>query len=626
MKNDQKLRPLHQRIINLRRVAPLVILALAGLHQLTLWTLQPWVSPVYRRWLAVALYGLSGSLAVWFVLDWLAKKIAQHEQTEADLRAAHENLAENHRQLLAVHDIGCEIASASEMQQVLDLAARAPSHLTEAVGSTIITFDDDRDRLKLDMAWGLSDAYLGGLRQRMEAGVSATRCQQCTSLKAHLSIDCPLFVGMEELARHEGVKSLVCLPLVRNQQRDGIISAYYPSPNGPPEEQIQLLNIVTTEISSALDRARLQTSQMATLYAVENLTQTQHNLDDLLAQVLEATLSGWDACGGGILLYDQADAAWHHWTQQGLGDTPNHPHFELAVRLAEEARQRRQPILIPDMSQYPAWSLAGDGGPDSAAVAPLIASNQLLGVLVMMAQKPNLFQPRQASFFSAIAHQAALAINNAQLYARVQQMAMLEERYRLSREIHDGLAQTLSFLGWHLDHLTTLLTKGQLDKLADELATGQHMVREAYMNVREAIDGLRLPGEHKGITVALQEQIVDFEERTGIETSLEINAEPESLPAETELQLLRIVQEALVNVRKHACAQHVWVRLNDETYNDRLILTIADDGCGFDPALPRGRKHLGMSTMRERAQSQGGDFSVVTGPKQGTRIRVTLPT
>ena len=89
---------------------------------------------------------------------------------------------------------------------------------------------------------------------------------------------------------------------------------------------------------------------------------------------------------------------------------------------------------------------------------------------------------------------------------------------------------------------------------------------------------------------------------------------------------MRIVQEALVNTRKHASAQHVWVRFHTQEHDSRLTLTIADDGCGFDPALPRGRKHLGLSTMRERAQSQGGDFSVVTGPKQGTRIAVTLPT
>jgi len=622
----QKSRPLHQRIINMRRVAPLVILAVVGLHQLGLWTLQQWVSPIHHTWLAVALYGLSGSLVVWLGLDWLAKKVAEHEQTEIELRAAHENLAENHRQLLAVHDIGREIALASDLQQILEVAARAPSHLMGAVGSTFISFDEERDHLKLDMAWGLSDAYLAGLHQQMEAGIPTGRCRQCSPLKARVSGDCPLFVGLEELAGHEGIQSLICLPLTRNQKRDGIINAYFPSPDGPPEEQIQLLNIVATEIAAALDGARLRTRQMATLYAVENLSQGQQDLDGLVTQVLESTLTGWDSCGGAILLYNEVEATWHHWTQRGLENSFDHPQVELALHLAEEVRQHRYPIIISDLSQDSSRILIKDSGPRSAAVAPLIVSNELLGALVMISKKPKLFQPHQTPFFSTVAHQAALAINNAQLYAQVQQMAVLEERYRLSREIHDGLAQTLSSLGWHLDHLATLITKGHLNRLEKGLTSSQRMVREAYMNVREAIDGLRLQSEHEGgMMAALQEYITDFEDRTGIQASLEMNVEPASFSAEMELQLMRIVQEALANTRKHASAQHVWVRFHAQENNGGLTLTISDDGCGFDPALPRGRKHLGLSTMRERAQSHGGDFSVVTGPKQGTRITVTLP-
>lgn len=617
---------LHQRIASLRWVILVVILALVALHQLMLWGVLRWAPVAYQTWLAVAFDVLLGGLVIWFALNWLVKNIAHQQQTEAELRQAYDKLAETHRQLLAVHDIGCEIASASDMQRVLELAARAPSHLAGATGSTVVTFDGESNRLKLDMAWGLSDAYLEGLHQRMEVGISAGRCEHCNPLKAGLSNNCPLFEGMEELARREGIQSLVCLPLIRTQKREGIISAYFPSPDGPPEEQIQLLNIVANEIASALDNARLRTSQMATLYAVENLTQVQQDLDDLLAQVLETTMAGWSTRRGAILLYDEADATWHHWTQRELGDGPAHPHFELALHLAEEVRQGRQPILIPDLSRDPARSSPAGDELCSAAVAPLLVGNELLGALVLITDRPNIFQPRQASFFSAIAHQAALAISNAQLHAQVQQMAVLEERYRLSREIHDGLAQTLSSLGWHLDHLRTLLAKGHLDILEKELVAGRHMVREAYMEVREAIDGLRLQSEHdEGLVTALQECLIDFEDRTDIKTALEIETDPVVLSRETELQLLRIVQEALTNVRKHAHARHVWVRLHSQEDNGQLTLTIADDGQGFDPALPRGRKHLGLSTMRERAQSRGGDISIVTGPKQGTRITVTLP-
>ncbi len=621
MSKNKTSRLLHQQIAKWRWIAPIAILALAALYQLLFSALKGWIPSDYDDWLIIAVYGLSGGLVAWFALDWLSQKMAQQERTEAELRAAHESLAKTHRQLLAVHDIGQEIASASDMQKVLELATRAPTHLAGAKGSTIITVDREQGRLKLDMAWGLSDKYLNTLRRRMEAGIPSARCLDCQPLAARLGGDCMLFGGMDELAYKEGIQSLICLPLMRDTQCEGFINAYFPSPDGPPEEQVQLLNIVATEIAAALDSVRLRSNQKTTLYVIERLTHTEPDLDDLLGQVLDITLAGWGVQNGAILLYNESEAAWHHWTQRGLADDPTHPHFLLAVQLAEAARQSGQPILIPDLATY----TTNSNGLRSGAVAPLFEGRKLLGVLLMTTQQLNFFQPRQAPFFAAIAHQAALAISNAQLHGQVQQMAILEERYRLSREIHDGLAQTLGSLGWHLDYLKTLLDKNDLQTVTNELETGRQMVRDAYLDVREAIDGLRLQSDHSGdFNSALAECVAEFEDRSGVRATVEANTQPVSLPTEMELQLLRIVQEALTNIRKHANASNVWVRLQYLERDNRLSLTIADDGVGFDPALPRGRGHLGLSTMRERAQSQNGELMVVTGPKQGTRLTVTL--
>lgn len=596
----------------------MAILAVVALYQLFLSML-----PAGNfDWLVIIIFGLAGGWVAWFALGWLARRIVRQEEVEAALRAVHESLAETHRQLLVVHDIGREIASATDLQQVFELAARAPTHLAGAKGSTVITVDQEQGRLKLDMAWGLSDEYLNRLRRRMEGGLPSVRCLSCQPLAARLGGDCVLFGGMDELARREGIQSLLCLPLKRNDQCEGFINAYFPCPDGPPEERVQLLNIVATEIAAALDSVRLRTNQQATLYVIERLTQTEPGLDELLAQVLDITLAGWGVQGGAILLYNEAGAAWHHWTQRGLGGSPTHPHFELAIELAEEARRRGQPILIPDLTRH------SPHGHDlrSAAVAPLYEAGRLLGVLLMATSRLNFFQPRQTPFFAAIAHQAALAISNAQLHTRVQQMAILEERYRLSREIHDGLAQTLGSLGWHLDYLRTLLDQGELDSLQLELERARQMVRAAYLDVREAIDGLRVQSDHPGnLPAAIEECVAEFEQRLDVAVALEMDQPPEALPAETALQLLRIMQEALTNIRKHARATQVWIRLQHLAEEDCLSLTIADNGVGFDPALPRGRGHLGMSTMRERAQSQQGDLTIVTGPDQGTRLTVTLP-
>jgi len=357
---------------------------------------------------------------------------------------------------------------------------------------------------------------------------------------------------------------------------------------------------------------------------VENLTRLQQSLDDLLEQVLATTLAGWGAESGAVLLYDDAAATWHHWAQQGLGDSPGDPSLGLAIHLAEEARRAGQVILIPDLDRRLGLDPTVVQGATSAAAAPLVAGGEFLGVLVMASHRSRLFQPRHASFLLAIAHQAALAISNAQLHTQVQQLAILEERYRLSREMHDGLAQTLSSLGWRLDHLKMLLSKGDVEGLARELSDTRQAVRDAYLDVREAIDGLRLAVDHEGgLVAAVTEYVTDFEKRTGIRSHFWADDSLPDLAAQTDLQLLRIVQEGLTNVRKHAVAHHVWVRL--QSTSEGIELIIADDGQGFDPHLPRGRHHLGLASMRERAQSLDGGFTLATSPGRGTRITVTVP-
>jgi signal transduction histidine kinase len=146
------------------------------------------------------------------------------------------------------------------------------------------------------------------------------------------------------------------------------------------------------------------------------------------------------------------------------------------------------------------------------------------------------------------------------------------------------------------------------------------------MDVREAIDGLRLAADHAGgLTSVLAEYVEDFEDRSGIETDFQVDSAAAAPPLapEAELQLLRIVQEGLTNVRKHASARHAWVTLRYSL--DQVELTVADDGRGFDPRLPRGRQHVGLTGIRERAHSLGGTVTIATSPGQGTRLTVTAP-
>ena len=158
--------PLHFQLRRIRWLAPVMVLILAALHQLLLQNAIDLFFPHLAEAARLLVYTFTGSIVAWIGLSWLATAVAQRAEAEMDLRAAYEELEANHRQLLALHDFGQNLAAAGDKQAVFELAARAPLHLTGANSSTIVTFDGENGdgRLKLDSAWGLSENYLKALR------------------------------------------------------------------------------------------------------------------------------------------------------------------------------------------------------------------------------------------------------------------------------------------------------------------------------------------------------------------------------------------------------------------------------------------------------------------------------
>ena len=211
--------------------------------------------------------------------------------------------------------------------------------------------------------------------------------------------------------------------------------------------------------------------------------------------------------------------------------------------------------------------------------------------------------------------------------ARLQ--ATIEERHRLARELHDGLAQVLGFVNAKASAVRLLLQNNQPAEAAAQMRQLEAAARNVFADLREAILNLKTtPQADHTFVRTLQEYIARFRELSGIATELHVEAGAENLPLqpETEVQLLRIVQEALTNVRKHAGAGRAWVQLTPNGGRNACV-TIGDDGHGFDLAAAEReqRLHYGLATMRERAEAAGGEFRVDSAPGAGTRITVGLP-
>jgi signal transduction histidine kinase len=204
--------------------------------------------------------------------------------------------------------------------------------------------------------------------------------------------------------------------------------------------------------------------------------------------------------------------------------------------------------------------------------------------------------------------------------------AVMQERERLSRELHDGVAQLVAHLLLRLDTIKELVEANRPEEAEAELERLHGVADEIYEDIGESIAGLRTNVTERGLVRALQDYVDQFEERHQIPTSLRTDDAADQLSPLAALQLFRLIQEALTNVRKHAAAREATVTLLSDG-SGQLKVVVADDGRGFTPGSQRNGKAspLGLTSMRERVEALGGTFEVNSQPGSGTQVTATVP-
>ena len=266
----------------------------------------------------------------------------------------------------------------------------------------------------------------------------------------------------------------------------------------------------------------------------------------------------------------------------------------------------------------------------SLLAVPVASHGRVLGNLYLTEKEASpAFDADDEETLTRFATLAALAIENARLHRQIQAMAVTEERERIAREMHDSLAQVLGYVNTKAQATEAFLAQGQLERAEANLAQLAEAARAAYADVREGILGLRASlGEDRTFLQTLEEYLVQWQGQSGVAVALQTSPpegfEPRLSP-HAEVQVLRIIQEALTNVRKHAGAHQARVRLRiDDSF---LEACVEDDGAGFDPdALTRSQvPRFGMATMRERAEAIGGTLDVASEPGRGTRVTARIP-
>lgn len=246
-----------------------------------------------------------------------------------------------------------------------------------------------------------------------------------------------------------------------------------------------------------------------------------------------------------------------------------------------------------------------------------------IGILTLYFKRPYQEKIANIRLIETLCNQLGIAIESQRLILRDKQFAVVEERNLMAQELHDNIAQSLSFLNLQVQMLSMALKNNETDKINETLSYIQEGIKQSYDEVRELLINFRVKIHPQSFIESVKSVIQRFEKQTKINVELQIYGDCSSLDPVSQLQIVFILQEALSNVRKHANAQNVNIEINNQT---QFRLHIHDDGDGFDQQQVEKKQynHVGLTIMRERTQKIQGQLTIDSVKNQGTSITLTL--
>ncbi|MDZ4162375.1 MAG: type IV pili methyl-accepting chemotaxis transducer N-terminal domain-containing protein [Burkholderiales bacterium] len=287
--------------------------------------------------------------------------------------------------------------------------------------------------------------------------------------------------------------------------------------------------------------------------------------------------------------------------------------------LQPDARTRVIPIHSLEAAPLQRCAKAGF---QSLVSVPVRLQQRMLGEIDLFFRQPATLSADEAELLDALASHLASSLESLRAAALEREAAVSEERALIARELHDSIAQSLAFLKIQAQLLRTAVTRQQTEHVQtslDELDTG---LRECIGDVRELLVHFRTRTNTGDIEAALRETLQKFEHQTSLPTRLHISGEGLPLPADVQIQVLHVLQEALSNVRKHAHASHVGLEV---AKGKEWRFAVIDNGQGFDTERQLGETHVGMKIMHERAARIGAQVSVTSTEGSGTTVTLTVP-
>jgi len=577
------------------------------------------VEPLTAPWVAVPIAAAVTLLGVTFFFKFIFKII----------EAVELHLVQRNRQLFALNAVGAVLGQSLELEDMVGRTLEKVLEVTDSRAGVVFVLDKDSGRMIACGARGEGHEALLGLG-------GGTIEEVADSVVLRTPQDAAKAVA--EAARDSGLAHFAIVPLKAKGRPVGMMAIASDQQRELGEAEQQWLTSMGAQIGMAIENARLyeeerrRTQEWRSVFEVGEQVAASLDLHALLETVVQRAQELLRTDVAMLTLLSPSREELVIAASVGLRtEALRNLRVPVTETLPEPPIEEGAPVIIEDYLTDPRRTTPPipeilEEHLVSFIAARFAAKGKLLGVLHVANRTPTHFSEHDAKLLQAFANLAAIAVENARLYERVQSLAVLEERQRIGMDLHDGVIQSIYAVGLNLEECSEEVFNQPSD-VRVRLEKAINDLNQVIKDIRNYIFDLRPRAlESTNLTDALSTLVRELRVNSLVEANLVVDGGRELGSVLTEDQvtnLFHIAQEALSNVQKHARASSVEARLT--TQNGVLRLAISDNGVGFAPGRGTEPGHRGLRNMSERAQSLGGRLSLESAPGKGTSVVIEVP-
>jgi two-component system nitrate/nitrite sensor histidine kinase NarX len=549
-------------------------------------------------------------MAIWSSIRWrdAARERDLARQMAAQAQAQSESAQ---RQATAAFLVGSQLLAANDEQAVIEAAMQIGCEIFNSVGCSFVPYDEWGRSLPPLSSGHVPQPALNHWNDRLVSPATRKSCKACKTLRAERG-HCPLLAGADERIK------VHCVPLRCDNREVGVVNFYFATERLPNENEQRFFAEIVSIVDRAFDMLRRRDQEVAALRYLQTV-QTRNDLPASIRPLMENIQKALNVDVTLLWAMETPDGLNSPLVQESRRDGLTAPVLSADTKFLEGIWQSVAaadgPISLENLAANGPWRVL--------LVVPLRWGNEEpLGMLLLANRTAQTFTRRQTLLLQTLAGETALLIKNSQLVIKAEYHAVVEERARLAREIHDGMAQTLAFLKIEARRMQNFAVEGDIQRLNETLEGCYRTISDAYLDARLAIDNLRCaPGDD--FVAWLRQTASDFEADYGVSVDTSEVEPVRNLPPYIQAQVMRVVQESFSNIRKHSQARTVKLAISE--CDHELNLEISDDGVGFHPDNTQPTSRHGLRGMQERAEQLGADFQVTSLPGSGTTVHLRLP-